>query len=480
MATKMKINGLEGEYTLSQIETLAQAGVIGRVEKHDTSGTSQTAQTLHGQNAGGYNGLFSSPGVRPDMYTTAPRTDSLFSEIPIFRSEYLNEKTEIMTGVTDVQGTNASGFCATPPTFGNLKVCKQNATFGSFYLGSPVIDLTKVGSLIDRADSPRNLLNSGRVDNRLVPDVLQRMESDTRDLRASLMYTAGFGIERAFDRVSITGSTANTGNNAETGFIQEFNGLDALIKTGYVDVDTSQACPAADSKVVTFGANIGGTIAGGDGRDFVEALTDLFWAQYDLADMLGIVADFRFVMTRAMFRVATEVWACNYATSRCSQGDDRSLNLYANDVVTLRDSMQNERYLLISGMRIPVRFASGIPQGGGVTANQFTQDIYLVPIRANGEAVLYMDYFPMDNQYVQRFADMMPERTYMNNGLYAVSPSRTQNCLQFSFAAQPRLMLRTPFLAGRLDNVTFTDLRGTRTPYPDESFYANGGVTFRS
>ena len=474
----IEINGVK--LTLSQVEGLAKMGLLNTGQKHDTTGTSQTAQTLHGANAGGYNGLLSAPGVRPDMYTTAPRTDSLFSMIPLERSEFLNEKSEIMTGVTDVQGTNPTGFCGTPPTFGNMKVCQQVSTFGEFYLGSGVIDLTKVGSLVDRGDTPRQLLNSGRVDNRLVPDTLARMEADTRDERASLMYTAGFGIERAFDRVSITGSTANTGNSAVTGFITEFNGLDALIKTGYVDAVTSQACPAADSKVITFGANINNTIAGGDGRDFVEALVDLYWAQLDLAEMLGLVTDFYFVMTRAMFRVATEVWACNYATSRCSQGDDRSLNIYANDVVALRDSMQNERYLLISGMRIPVLFASGIPQGGGTTANSFTQDIYLVPLRVNGAPSLYMDYFPMDNPYALRFQDMTPDRTFMNNGLYAVSPSRTQNCIQFSFAAKPRLILRTPFLAGRLDNVTFTDLRGTRTPYPNESFYANGGVTYRT
>lgn len=477
--SKIKVGNKE--YTLAELQVLEKAGVlnIGQAQKHDTTGTSQTAQTLHGANAGGYNGLLSDYGVRPDMYTTAPRTDSLFAEIPLFPSEILNEKIEILTGVTDVQGTNPTGFCGTPPTFGNLKVCQQIYSFGKFYLGSGVIDLTTVGSLVNRADTPRQLLNSGRVDNRLVPSILADMPFDTRDERASLLYTAGFGIERAFDRVSITGSTANTGNSAETGFIQEFNGLDALIKTGYVDADTSQACPAADSKVITFGANINNTIAGGDGRDLVEALVDLYTAQRDLAEMLGLVVDFRFVMTRAMFRVVSEVWACNYSTSRCSQGDF-ALNVYANDVVTLRDNMQRGSYLLISGEQIPVRFASGIPQGGGVTANSFTQDIYLVPMRVNGEASLYMDYFPMDNPYVQRFADMMPERTYMNNGLYAVSPSRTQNCIQFSFAAKPRLILRTPFLAGRLDDITFTDLRGTRTPYPDESFYANGGVTYRS
>lgn len=469
-----KINLGGKEYTLKELEK-----ALSQLEKHDTAGTIQTAQTLHGANAGGYDGLLSDYGVRPDMYTTAPRTDSLFANIPLVPSDILDEKIEILTGVTDVQGENATGFCATPPTLGNLKVCQQISTYGKFFLGSGVIDLTTVGSLLNRADTPRNLLNSGRVDNRLVPDVLRNMPLDTRDERASLMYTAGFGIERAFDRVSVTGSTANSGGNAETGFITEFNGLDQLVKTGYVDAQTSQACPAADSKVITFGANINNTIAGGDGRDLVEALTDLYYAQFDLSDMVGLQTDFAFFMTRAMFRVVSEVWACNYTTSRCSQGDF-SLNVYANDVVAMRDSMRNDRYLLIGGVRVPVLFGAGIPQGGGVTANQFTQDIYLLPLRANGAPTLYMDYFPMDNQYVQRFADMMPERTYMNNGLYAVSPSRTQNCIQFSFAAKPRLILRTPFLAGRLDDVTFTDLRGTRTPYPDQSFYANGGVTYRS
>ena len=475
--SKVKVNGKE--YTLAELQVLEKAGALTIVQKHDTAGTSQTAQTLHGNNAGGYNGLFSSPGVRPDMWTTAPRTDSLFSQIPLMPSEYTNEIIEIMTGVTASSGTNATGFCGDAPTSGYLKTCQQNYVFGKFRMKTRTIDLTNVGSLVNRADTPRNLLNSGRVDNRLVPDVLATMPLDTRSQIATEMYSAGFGIERAFDVVSVVGSTANSGANAELGFITEFNGLDQLVKTGYVDAVTSQACPAADSKVIAFGANINNTIAGGDGRDLVEALVDLYTAQFDLAEMLGMRTDFVFFMTRAMFRVVSEVWACNYSTSRCNlTGAD--LNVYANDVVAFRDDMQNNRYLLISGVRVPVVFGSGIPQGGGVTANEFTQDIYLLPLRSNGRPNLWMEFFPMNNTYAEEFTAYAKNRTFLNNGLYSVNAYETGECLEFAFNAKARLILDAPFLAGRLDDITFTDLRGTRTPFPNESFYANGGVTFRS
>lgn len=475
--SKINVNGVD--YTLAELQTLAKAGVLNTGQKHDTSGTTQTAQSLHGTNAGGYNGLFSEPGVRPDMWNTTPRTDSLFSQIPLMKSEYTNEILEIQTGVTDGSGTNATGFCATPPTGGYMKTCQQVYTFGEFRLGTRVINLANVGTLVNRADTPRNLLNSARVDNRLVPDIMQNMIQDTRSQLATEMYVAGIQIERSFDKTSITGSTAQASTDTDLGFIKEFNGLDNLVKTGYVDAVTSQACPAADSKVITFGANINNTIAGGDGRDLVEAMVDLYTAQMDLAEMLNISVQFKWFMTRAMFRVVTEVWACNYATSRCSQGD-WTLNVEATNVVTMRDNMQTGRYLLIGGVQVPVIFSSGIPQGGGVTANSFTQDIYLLPITANGRPALWLEFFDMGNPYAQEFNAYTNNRKILNGGLYSVNVYETGECVQLAFNAKARLILDTPFLAGRIDDITFTDLRGTRTPYPTDSFYANGGVTYRT
>ena len=92
-----------------------------------------------------------------------------------------------------------------------------------------------------------------------------------------------------------------------------------------------------------------------------------------------------------------------------------------------------------------------------------------------------MEYFDMGNEVateMMRFPagefGIMP----LNNGLFLASAMRNAFCYEYHFASRPRMILRTPFLAGRVDNITFSFRAPVRSPYPDESFYANGGGTF--
>jgi hypothetical protein len=217
----------------------------------------------------------------------------------------------------------------------------------------------------------------------------------------------------------------------------------------------------------------------GDGRYINDAVQDMVYALTTRAEEAR-VPDFRLaaVMRKEVFHRLTEYIACNYASSRCTpNGSKTVLNIDGGDYTGWRDAMRMGRYLLVHGMQIPVIFSSGIDLEG-IGADTFRTDLYFVPMMGAGRPLTYLQYFPLDNPYVTEYAGFPTENsspyTTLNNGLWAASSAQTPLCKEFHFASQMRLIVDTPNLAGRIDDVEFCyDTDMTRDPYYGESMYAD-------
>jgi hypothetical protein len=476
-------------YTLEEIRDLAAAmGELGLTQKHDPASTTLTAGPLHGPfhgNAAQF-GIFSGPGIRPEMFTALVRPHSLASILGVNQSFYTNERLEVMTGVTAAAGTNADGWCGDPPTVGQGKVCKQSFAWGEYYVKTDLNALPKLGELRNRADVPRDILNAApAMRNPFIPDLLYRLQ-DTRSQLAYELWRIGVALELSMEHVLVQGLASTAGANRAHGWITEFDGLDRQIRTGYTDADSGLVCPAMDSMVISFNAEVDGTIGGGDGRNLVEAFTDLFWAAQDRASEMGMAGTiFAFVMRKEQFRAIVDNWVCQYATYRCTTTNNPTANMVEmmKDTNQLRIEMMNGQYLLIDGQQVPVVFSEGIARDG-IGANHFKADVYLVPLSWQGMPLIKAEYFPVDNQYVNEFASMaqgMSEVGSLNNGLFIVGKRSTGFCLEWLFGARMRMILETPFLAGRVDDIRFTFRAPIRNADPaDTWFYADGGITYRS
>jgi hypothetical protein len=427
-------------------------------------------------------GIFADYGPRPQRFSALVRPRSLVSMLTFNKSEYHQEILEIMTGVTAAAGTNATGFCGNPPTVGQGKVCQQIYGWGRYYVKTDLESIPEIGTLRSRAEVPGEILNAGPAANPLVPDLMYRLA----DPRSSLQYNLwriGVQLEHVMSTVLIQGDDSLNSTQTHHGWISEPDGLDAQIKTGYTDAKTAIACPAADSAVLSFNAEVDGTIAGGDGRNIVQALTDVVWALRDRANEMGLDGTvWGLGMRKELFRALVDTWACNYATYRCTAGT--AGQPFVNDVQTtnaLRLEMMNNQYILIDGIPVPVTFEEGIPQD--IVGNQhFKSDLYIVPISWNGMPLLRAEYFPMDNAYAQEFSSFQGEEVgVINNGMYIVGNRNTGLCKEYHFGAKFRFILETPFLAGRLDDIRYTFRAPIRNSNPADTFYyADGGVTFRS
>lgn len=473
----------ERAYTLTEIAEMAKA--LGLTQKNDPASTTLTAPALHGPFQGNTNqfGIFAEPGVRPQRFASLVRPRSLASLLRLNSSIYHQELLEVMTGVTASSGTNATGFCGNPPTVGQGKVCEQIYSWGKYYIKTDLNALTELGTLRHRAEVPAEILNAPPgMRNPLIPDLMYRM-SDPRSQLQYELWRIGVDLGRTLEHVLVQGDTTLASTATEIGWIGEFLGLDSQIKTGYTDArPPNMTCPAMDSAVISFDAEVNGTDANGD--NLVQVTTELYWALVDRANEMGMEGvEFAFLMRKEQFRAIVDQWSCQYATYRCSSS--AAGQPFVNDVQdtnALRLEMMTGQYLLIDGNPVPVVFSEGILREG-VGANHFKADFYLVPISWAGLPLLRLEYFPMDNQYVNEFASFITgaggEVTTLNNGLFIAGFRSTGLCMEYHFASKMRLILETPFLAGRVDDVRFTFRAPIRNSDPSDTyFYADGGRTY--
>jgi len=471
------------EYTLDEVQTLEKAGVLNVGAKHDTSSATPSAQALNGPFPGNSSqfGVFSGAGVRPGSFSTLARVDSMLRYIPFFRSVNYNELIEIMTGVTEGAGTNATGACATAPKAGDFKVMRQSSTFGIIHEGTKVDDITQAGMRRDYADIDRELYNISVADNPLLPQVpgIDGTNIASSRLRAS-MFTLGVDIERNASRVFWSG-TAGTEDNTYRGVARQWAGVESLVKTGYADSVTNLVAPAADSMVKSYNALITGTDSAS--RNFVAGLTDLVYSMIARAEALQMPGvQWALVMRRDLFREAAKQIAADLPTYTSAGTTSSPMMLDAQAVQMSFVDMFNNQYLLIDGQQIRVIVDNSIPRE--VTANNtYKSDIFMLPLSGLGRPLLYAQYFDMGNPVAEELTNAFGiegESRVINNGLYRVFKRVTKGCIEFDVFARLRVILEAPFLAGRLDDVWYTSYIQDRQPIPGFSYYANGGLTYRT
>lgn len=453
------------------------------VEKNNASGTADTHNPPYGPYADGSGdyGVFSVPGVRPEMFSAFMRPKSFASILGIRKSSIANEKIGIMTGVTAEEGSNPSDFCGLFPTAGQLKRCVQNYIWGKSAWKTKVVNVAEVGEYADYSDMvAKRILNINQSGNPLVPDLMNQLDISNRDSAtlANELGVTGVAMERAFEKVLITGNSSKAPAAAQLGIFKEFDGLERQITTGKRDLDTGALCPGVDSTVFSWGTGIEAIV---NGRTFPMAVVDTYFALKTIAEDVGLEGTtWAIGMRKEMFRALTYIWACEYWTSRCQGSAGNPSYSDAQAVRSLQLKMWNGRYLLIDDEPVRVVFSDGIPltKAGG---NVYTaQDFFIIPIDWQGQPLLNLQYKPMNNADAVSFANFIGPNVFQsfNNGMWLSTKQQTGFCLELLFAGKFRLVLDAPFLAAAINTMQFTFQAPIRNAYPDNTeFYRDGGAT---
>ena len=475
---------IEGkEYDENELQVLVKAGALSIGAKHDTSSTTIAAVPPHGPLPGDNTkyGIFSGAGYRPGVWNGTPRVRSIGQVIPLFKSTWHNELIEVATGVTAGSGNNVTSACTVGPKPGALKAARISASFGIVHMSTKIADITQAGMRRNRADVDRDELNRAMVENPWLPQVPGMLgDGIYNSLLRSEMYALGIELERNVSQVHFVG-VSGTENNTYRGVARQWNGLDALIKTGWTDADSGVAVPGLDANVQSFNAVINGDSA--DGRNIVETIQDAYYSQTDYLRQIGITPEFVLVMRPELFRRLAEFWACSYAIGRCDTGTEGSPVLREGTATrALFDAMIQGQYLLIDGTQVPVVVDDTIAREV-LGNNYYKSDIYGVALRGNGRPTLYGEYFDMGNAEAMELANAFglanSETTTVNSDMYRVFKRVTGGCYEFDFFARPRLITDAPFMHFRVDDVFYYSYLREHNPLPGGSHYYDGGLTYR-
>lgn len=447
--------------------------------KHDASGTPISSGYSHGPG-----GNFTFPGVDPDYFQTVVGNIGIFSQLASVPVTDQNPVFGIVTGVQDITGSEKTENCGNAPTAGLIKNCLTTVPFGRYERATPELELNRLGQTNNRAD-PMDLRMVGSPINAGGPYAQgPRAPATPADLLLNEISRKFFELNMAFHRLLSVqlwqGDPANNNGDA----YKEFPGFQQQVNTGYVDAETGTACPSVDSDLKDF--NYGAIHE--QGEALVDAISYLIRTRKNLASRTGMnPVRWVLAMREELFWEITSIWSCSYLVYRCnvtaSDGDRVMVN--AQDAVRFRDEMRAGNYLLLDGERIEVVLDDGIPEAtattnGNVTEGCFASDIYLIPMSVlGGRAVTYMQHFDYNNPSL---AAALGDNLILGRaeGAFLTWPRQTNQCVVWQSKTEPRLVMRTPWLAGRLQNVMYCPTQHTRQPFPDDPYFVNGGLTERT
>lgn len=435
----------------------------------------------------GPGGLFGVGGVSRDVISTRMSPRGLASILPVKKTVDMNPLFPYITGFQNVSGSNPNGVCDDGQIAGAIKACLQTAQFGRYTFRTRELEVNRIGQRTNRGEFlDLRLVNDPLVSEMggLFPNLPAQSQILAGQEMLARMLEVGVAFQNKLTKQLWTGNPAN--NSAGKGYM-EFPGLEILIGTTKVDALTQIDCPSLDSLVLNF--NYGLVDASGLSPDIVHVMTSVYRDRNRIAEGTNMnPVEFAWVMRHDAFYEIASVWPCSYLTYRCqfrAQDGTQVNNVNASDQVAMRDAMIAGRYLLIDGKQVPVIIDDGIEEEdegdvAAINGGEFASDIYLIPLTVvGGMAATYWEVFDFENGALQaaQQAGYATEFWTDDGRFFWVRKPVLNWCVQLMAKIEPRVILHTPQLAARINNVKYRPLIHSRDSLPTDNYFVNGGVT---
>ncbi|KKL10865.1 hypothetical protein LCGC14_2551550, partial [marine sediment metagenome] len=445
--------------TSNAVEELLREVTKAVATKHDSPGTPAATGYAHGDQ-----GVFAFPGVDQRVFSTiVGNRASLSTNLPIVGSLTSSPLFEVYTGIRAATGTQPDDHCDDGPVAGLSKTGKLSFPFGEYHMQTQELRLDRLALVNDRAD-PMDLTLVGSPLTETPFAFEPAPTPQTSALRSTMamnFQNRAVSMHRLLSQQTFRGNPAN---GPAAGGSAEFAGMDLLINTGHVDASTNTALPSLDSDLKDFNY----AKVEDNGSDLVTALSEMYRFVRNNAETMGFMpVRWVFAMRRSAFVQITEVWPCSYMLGGCTQADaGLNLMLEAPAARELRDDMRKNKFLLIDGDRVEVVIDDGILEetattSANVTEGCFASDIYFVPMSVlGGQQVTFWEHQQFQNgELIEAISRIGPGVRIEGGGQFLSWSKRTNVCVQWEFQINPRIIMRTPWLAGRLQNVMYCPLQ---------------------
>lgn len=434
--------------------------------------TVKDAGTAAGPMLHGPGGLLGVSGLNKQIINAMIMPRGIAGRIPVMKSVNTNELYPIFTGQLASSGSEPTEACAEWPTVGSFKTCRQTFPFGQQGRQSQVLNVKYAGQTINRGEFRDNVLLGQPGGDTPTPGPInwQRAFQTEYEYKIAELFN---GYARDYARNVYTGNAASTAGSQ--GYIQ-FNGLDRQIQTNKVDAITGVACPAVDSIVI----DLAGTSINASGGTVYNILANVMLNLELLSQRLGMEVKWAIAGRQGLFWTLTNIWPCVYATTGCIAGSNVVHTGSLNEAVEMRDTMRSRPHLMIEGKEYEFIIDDTITEtiaAGGVVGT-YQSDLYILPLTVNGQPALFWEYFDMNAEAVAAANAMAPGNYFsvLDNGRFLyVRQSPTHTCVQVEIIERPRLILLTPFLAARIQNLRYTYSVKERDWDPASPYFVNGG-----
>ena len=442
--------------------------------------------------AHGVGGFFGVPGLDEDVLSLRIQPRGISAALPVFPSVYAWPMFAYVTGIEDDGDDEPTTECATCPS-ATMESCIQSACFGRVCRETKEMTLRRA---VER-------INRGEFDLTMVNDILGG-EGDpfaaVRDMgRGQLLQVAtlqamvelGASMQQALVPMVWNGNPAN---NVGTG-LMEYNGLSTLIATGKVDFLTGTTCPALDSDVKDFGYNLVNSIDGNGNFRIVRDLEYMEAYLFHNADRQGLnPVETAVCMRPELWYELSMIWPVAWMSTRnvvwpagaAAAIGSTSYNIDATRVREMVQEMQQSMTIYINGRRHPVIVDDGILELNNANdpncaAGEFASDIFFVPLTyMGGRPGTYLQHLDYRAGAADLAAARQTDEQWTDAGRFLWTTERVKFCYTLSAEIRPRIVLRTPQLAGRLNHVRYVPRQHFRSFDMDSDYFFKGGVDHRT
>lgn len=437
----------------------------------------------------GPNSLFGVPGLERDVISTRIQPFGLGDRLPVRPTNVLTPLFPYLTGFLGDSGSEKVNVCDDALVVSPAKSCIQTAQFGRFERATRTLEVNRLGAIINGGDNSMDLtffnqpLNLDQFGGIQVPatgapgggNMALRQEVAMRMLEVGVSY------QNLLSRMLYEGNPAN---NTGGGGYREFPGLDILIGTTKVDALTQETCPSLASDIKNFNYQNISLSNETTTNNMLTVFSQLMrYLRYNAENMAFGQTEWVIVMRPGLFWELTAIWACAYWTSRCQTSSGNQAVVDAADMIRMRDDMRNGNYLLVDGIRYNVILDNNIREktnttSSSVQSGSFASDIYIVPLTVRGGVpVTYWEFYDYRQSLEILNAGPLARNYFWTDGgryMWTLKPPANW-CIQWQSKIEPRIILKTPHLAGRIQNVQYTMLQHERDVRPTDPYFVNGG-----
>ena len=427
-------------------------------------------------------------GIDPEVISAMMQWRGVGAALPTDAVRTVEEFLPFITGVEETSSTEQSTECGDCIS-GESEACIQHFPTAKICRETKAMTLEKCIERLNRGDIDLNLLNAQLgSDSPWYPGWRPSSSGDL--MQVATAWALLFELPPLFMRKMVpmvyTGNPTNNNGNA----YREWRGLELLVNTGFVDAFANVTCPALDSDIKNFNY---GDVKTQTAPSFFELLEMAHYYVNHNADRQALSpVDWVVVMRPELWQVVSSLVPYQSILATMMNATipaSYQVNIDGGSLARERNALREGMRLPINGQNLMVITDDGITELNNATdanlaAGEYSSDVYILPLRYLGNRpgmkIQYKDF---------RFiAGEISATDDMVSGFYKPSPDgrfwwalvRDGPCFKIRAETQPRIILKTPQLAARIQNVKYVPLQHLRSPDQDSPYFYKGGVSTRA